>query len=138
MNRQNINILVVDDEESVLAAVCGILRACGYNVKACSKPEDALDYAENNVVHIALVDFSMPNIDGISFVSMIREISSLTQIIMMCAYATSDRIVAAIENGACDFILKPFINPDAVASVVEVSERKLERLQGVLRELGVL
>ena len=137
MNK-NINVLIIDDEESILSSLRRLLEDKGYNVVTNSDPAAAIEYMRNNLVHIAMVDITMPNLDGLSVLSMIKDVNSLTQIIMMSAYATTDRVIAALENGANDFLLKPFNNLEHVVSIVEESEKKLVRWQGVLKQLGAL
>ncbi|MBP5202762.1 response regulator [bacterium] len=137
MNK-NINVLIIDDEESILSSLRRLLEDKGYNVVTNSDPAAAIEYMRNNLVHIALIDITMPNLDGLSVLSMIKDVNSLTQIIMMSAYATTDRVIAALENGANDFLLKPFNNLEHVVSIVEESEKKLVRWQGVLKQLGAL
>ena len=138
MNKKNINVLIIDDEESILSSLRRLLEDKGYNVVTNSDPAAAIEYMRNNLVHIAMVDITMPNLDGLSVLSMIKDVNSLTQIIMMSAYATTDRVIAALENGANDFLLKPFNNLEHVVSIVEESEKKLVRWQGVLKQLGAL
>ena len=138
MNKKNINVLIIDDEESILSSLRRLLEDKGYSVITNSDPVAAIEYMRNNLVHIALVDVTMPNLDGLSALSMIKEVNGLTQIIMMSAYATTDRVIAALENGANDFLLKPFNNLEHVVSIVEESEKKLVRWQGVLKQLGAL
>ncbi len=138
MNKKNINVLIIDDEESILSSLRRLLEDKGYNVITNSNPAAAIEYMRNNLVHIALVDITMPNLDGLSALSIIKDVNGLTQIIMMSAYATTDRVIAALENGANDFLLKPFNNLDHVVSIVEESEKKLLRWQGVLKQLGAL
>ena len=138
MNKKNINVLIIDDEESILSSLRRLLEDKGYNVITNSDPAAAIEYMRNNLVHIALVDITMPNLDGLSALSIIKDVNGLTQIIMMSAYATTDRVIAALENGANDFLLKPFNNLDHVVSIVEESEKKLLRWQGVLKQLGAL
>ena len=137
MNK-NITVLIIDDEESILSSLRRLLEDKGYNVVTNSDPAAAIEYMRNNLVHIAMVDITMPNLDGLSVLSMIKDVNSLTQIIMMSAYATTDRVIAALENGANDFLLKPFNNLEHVVSIVEESEKKLVRWQGVLKQLGAL
>ena len=137
MNK-NINVLIIDDEESILSSLRRLLEDKGYNIVTNSDPAAAIEYMRNNLVHIALIDITMPNLDGLSVLSMIKDVNSLTQIIMMSAYATTDRVIAALENGANDFLLKPFNNLEHVVSIVEESEKKLVRWQGVLKQLGAL
>ena len=138
MSNKNINVLIIDDEESILSSLRRLLEDKGYNVVTNSNPAAAIEYMRNNIVHIALVDITMPNMDGLSVLSMMKEVNGLTQIIMMSAYATTDRVIAALENGANDFLLKPFNNLEHVVSIVEESEKKLVRWQGVLKQLGAL
>lgn len=137
MNK-NINVLIIDDEESILSSLRRLLEDKGYNVITNSDPAAAIEYMRSNIVHIAMIDITMPNLDGLSVLSMIKDVNSLTQIIMMSAYATTDRVIAALENGANDFLLKPFNNLEHVVSIVEESEKKLVRWQGVLKQLGAL
>ena len=135
---KNINVLIIDDEESILSSLRRLLEDKGYNVVTNSNPAAAIEYMRNNIVHIALVDITMPTIDGLSVLSMMKEVNGLTQIIMMSAYATTDRVIAALENGANDFLLKPFNNLEHVVSIVEESEKKLIRWQGVIKQLGAI
>lgn len=138
MSNKNINVLILDDEESILSSLRRLLEDKGYNVVTNTNPAAAIEYMRNNIVHIALVDITMPNMDGLSALSMMKEVNGLTQIIMMSAYATADRVIAALENGANDFLLKPFNNLEHVVSIVEESEKKLIRWQGVIKQLGAL
>ena len=138
MSNKNINVLIIDDEESILSSLRRLLEDKGYNVVTNTNPAAAIEYMRNNIVHIALVDITMPNMDGLSALSMMKEVNGLTQIIMMSAYATTDRVIAALENGANDFLLKPFNNLEHVVSIVEESEKKLIRWQGVIKQLGAL
>lgn len=138
MDRKKITVLILDDEENILSSLRRILEGCGYTVVTKNKPEDAIDYVRNNVVHIALLDILMPNMDGITVLNIIKEISGLTQVIMMSAYSTVDRIVSALENGANDFLIKPFDNIDAFITIVENSENKLLRWQKILSETGAI
>lgn len=138
MNMKNINVLIIDDEESILSSLRRLLEDRGYNVFTYTNPSAAIEYMRNNIVHIALVDITMPTIDGLSALSMMKEVNGLTQIIMMSAYATTDRVIAALENGANDFLLKPFDNLGHIVSIVEESEKKLVRWQAVIKQLGAL
>ncbi|HNW15771.1 MAG TPA: response regulator [bacterium] len=138
MDRKNITILILDDEENILSSLKRILEGTGYTVVTKNKPEDAVDFVRNNVVHIALVDVLMPNMDGITVLNIVKEISGLTQVIMMSAYSTIDRIVSALENGANDFLLKPFDNIELFISIVEESEKKLLRWQDILSQTGAI
>ena len=138
MNKNNIKILVLDDEEQILASIKRLLMAEGYSVVTYNKPEDAINHIRNEVVHIALLDILLPNMDGITTLNIMKEISGLTQIIMMSAYSTVDRIVSALESWANDFMIKPFDSSEHLVELVNKSVEKLERWQGVLKEAGAV
>jgi len=138
MAEKNLTILVLDDEENILASLKRILESKGYNVVTKNRPEDAINFVRNNVVHIALLDVLMPNMDGMTVLNIVKEISGLTQVIMMSAYSTIDRIVSALENGANDFLLKPFDNIDHFLDIINESEKKLLRWQDILSQTGAI
>lgn len=138
MNKKAIKILVVDDEESILSSISRALETEGYTVIAENKPEKALDYVRNNIVHIALIDILMPKIDGITVLNVIRDVNGLTQVIMMSAYTTVDRIITALENSANDFIIKPFESVDIVLKTVDRAASKLDRWKKVLKDTGAI
>lgn len=133
---KNINILILDSDD--VSSLRGLLENKGYSVCVYSNLEEAVEYARNNLVHIAILDITMPRIDGNAALGKIKDSNGLTQIIATGAYATTDRVITAMENGANDFILKPFENLDHVVSIVEESEKKLKRWQTVLKHLGAL
>ncbi len=138
MNKKNIRILILDDEENILSSLKRVIEARGYTVITKSRPEDAIEYIRNNIVHVALLDILMPNMDGITVLNIIKEISGLTQVIMMSAYSTVDRIVSSLESGANDFLLKPFNNIDELLGVIDLSVQKLERWKKVLTDSGAI
>ncbi len=138
MNKKAIKILVVDDDESILSSISRALETEGYTVITENKPEKALDYVRNNIVHIALVDILMPKIDGITVLNVIRDVNGLSQVIMMSAYTTVDRIITALESSANDFIIKPFDSVDVVLKTVERAAAKLDRWKKVLKDTGAI
>ena len=138
MNRQNINILVIDSDENVLSALGGLLSNKGYSVRTEKNPENAVEYLKNNIVQIAMIDLTLPDIEGIPVLEKIREASALTQIIIMSASTAPEKVIASLESGANDFIVKPFENLEHVAEIVEESEKKLLRWQNVLKHSGAV
>lgn len=138
MGGKNINILVLDEENSVFSELPRFLEDKGYNVVSSNDSEQAFEYLKKNAVHIAIVDISVPSIEGISLLGMIKDANVLTQIIMMGTSVTADKLIASFESGVNDFILKHSSTLDHVASVVEESEKKLLRWQNVFKNLGVI
>ena len=138
MNRRNINVLIVDSDGNLLEVLRGLLEERGYTVHTDSNSEKAVEYLRNNTVHIALIDPAAPDVEGMSVVGAVKEASTLTQIIIMTYDATPEKVIASLESGVNDFIVKPFENPDQVAAIVEESEKKLIRWQSVLKHLGAV
>ena len=138
MDKSKINVLVLDDEENITASVKRLLESAGYNVITTNASKDAIDIVRSKTIHIALLDILVPNMDGLTVLSIIKEISGLTQVIMMSAYSTVDRIVSSLENGANDFLIKPFNNIEDLIEVVDRSAEKLDRWKRLLQSTGVI
>ncbi len=138
MDKSKLNILILDDEENITASVQRLLENEGYNVITTNTSEEAIDIVRSQVIHIALLDILVPNMDGLTVLSIIKEISGLTQVIMMSAYSTVDRIVTALENGANDFLIKPFSNIEDLITVIDRAARKLDRWKEILKSSGAI
>ncbi len=100
-------ILVVDDEQSILDSLEGILGDEGYEVvKALSGPE-ALDKIKETIPDLVLLDIWMPGMDGIDTLVKIKEKYPALQVVMMSGHGTIETAVKATKLGAYDFIEKP-------------------------------
>ena len=88
------------------------LRELGYDVREAANGREALQVieAENNAVKLALVDWNMPEINGLELLKRIRvnpELSSL-MVIMVTTETELDQMAAALEAGANEYVMKPF------------------------------
>ena len=100
-------ILVVDDEQSILDSLEGILSDEGYEViKALSGPE-ALKKIQETIPDLILLDIWMPEMDGIETLIKIKEEYPALQVVMMSGHGTIETAVKATKLGAYDFIEKP-------------------------------
>jgi len=115
--KDNINILVVDDELIVRKSMSNWLMEDGYLVKTCEDGYAALKQIKSNI-DLAIVDIKMPGMDGIELLKECKRIDPDLPIIIMTAYASVDTAVQAMKEGAFDYIVKPF-NPENVSQVVE-------------------
>ena len=102
------SILIVDDDQYVLESVSVLLKEYGYTISTCSNAPDALDIFLKKKFDVVLTDIKMPAMSGIELLGKIRETNKDIPVIMMTAYAEIDAAVAAIKNGAFDFIIKPY------------------------------
>jgi putative two-component system response regulator len=104
------NILVVDDDKVNLKVYAALLSKHGYGEGRCFlSSSKALDWARNQDVDLAIVDYNMPAPNGLEFISIFRSINDKEQvpILMVTAEHASEVRYAALERGANDFLTKP-------------------------------
>ncbi|HEU4520855.1 MAG TPA: sigma-54 dependent transcriptional regulator [Thermoanaerobaculia bacterium] len=110
-------ILIVDDEPSVRDSLSRWFRDDGYEVGTAEGANDALTRLAERSWDVALVDIRMRGTDGIELQRRMRELDPNLSVIIMTGYASVDTAVAALKNGAYDYITKP-LDPDDVAHLV--------------------
>lgn len=100
-------ILVVDDEETIIQSLNGILTDEGYDVVSADSGAGALEKIEEVMPELVLLDIWMPGIDGIETLVKIKETSPHLPVVMMSGHGTIETAVKATKLGAYDFIEKP-------------------------------
>ena len=111
------NILVVDDDKEIVNAIEIYLTKEGYNVlKAYNGMEALKIIKEHNDIHLILLDIMMPKLDGISTANLIRKNNSIP-IIMLSAKSEDYDKITGLNNGADDYITKPFNPLELIARV---------------------
>lgn len=114
-------ILVVDDEETVRLLLEKQLRNAGYTVDLCADGRSALRVARENRPDLAILDLTMPGLDGYSLVTMFRRDASLRMpIIVLSGRVKEMDIQAALDAGADAFIAKPADRDALLAKVAEL------------------
>ncbi|MBN2184607.1 MAG: response regulator [Candidatus Krumholzibacteriota bacterium] len=114
------NLLIVDDEKSVLEMLEGFLSKKGYNTFSAESGSEAMELLSGTEFDVVLIDLKLPDIDGISLIEKINEINLDTKCIVMTGFATLDSSIEALRLNAFDYILKPF-EPARIAEVVEAA-----------------
>ena len=115
-------LLIVDDEEPQMRALCNTLAAEGYEVSGFTSPLAALSELERSSFDLLLTDLQMPGLDGIEFLAAARRIDPDLIAIMMTGHGTIDSAVKAMQAGALDYIQKPF----RLKAMLPVLKRGLE------------
>lgn len=111
------NILVVDDDKEIVNAIDIYLSKEGYNVIKAYDGMEALKVVEkNDNIHLILLDIMMPKLDGISTANLIRKDKSIP-IIMLSAKSEDYDKITGLNNGADDYITKPFSVRELIARV---------------------
>ncbi|MBN1632400.1 MAG: response regulator [Thermoleophilia bacterium] len=115
-------ILVVDDEYGVRSGIRQILELEGYEVDEAATGEEALALFEQNRYAVALLDYRLPDMDGLTVLAAIKNSGRELMTCMITAYANIDTAIAATRQGVDFFLPKPFL-PDDLVSVVETLVR---------------
>lgn len=123
-------ILVVDDEESIREIVCSMLSNAGYQTRHASSGLRALELLNTGVeFELALSDLMMAEMDGIGLLERAKELYPDMPIIMVTAVHDISVALAAIRNGAYDYLLKPFEREQMLAMVKRALEHRRLRLE---------
>jgi ActR/RegA family two-component response regulator len=133
--KKRIAILIVDDDPHVLGFLVEFLRDTDYQVVTASSGENAIESMRTMQFDIALVDFKMPDMDGLETIERITNIDPELVSILMTGFPTLDSSIKAIRLGASDYLLKPF-NLDEVNLAIKraLDERGMRREATSLRE----
>ena len=129
------NILICDDERDIVSALKIYLEAEGYATVAAYNGNEAVEAVRNNAVHLALMDIMMPECDGISAMTQIREISNIPVILLTAKGEDTDKILG-LNVGADDYITKPFNPVEVIARVRSQLRRYMQLGGGTKKEDG--
>ncbi len=124
-----IKALIIDDEEDYRIITQEVLRGAGYEVRAAADGAEGLALLKAEPVHVVLVDWMMPKMDGEHFCRAMRSELGLKDIpvIMLTVKQTSDEELEALHFGVDDFIVKPFKAQELLARVRAVLRRAENR-----------
>lgn len=103
-----INILIVDDEKSMRRTLSIALQEEGYEINEAASGKEALEFINNEIYDICIIDLVLGDIDGIELLRKIKEVAPLTEVLLMSAHGTIPKAVEAMKEGAFEFIVKPF------------------------------
>jgi two-component system, NtrC family, response regulator HydG len=128
-------LLIVDDELSVRDSLGKWFREEGYEIGTAENAGEALTRMAEGRWDLALLDIKMRGTDGIELQRRMHEIDPDLTVIIMTGYASVETAVAALKNGAYDYVSKP-LDPDEIAHLVKkaLAHRRAEKENVRLRE----
>jgi DNA-binding NtrC family response regulator len=105
---QELPILVVDDEPEMLTTLLRTLSRRGFSVKSASNGSEALHIFKKKPFRLVITDFKMPEMSGMELLRNFKKLAPEVPVIMITGYGTVNNAVEAMQEGAADYILKPF------------------------------
>ena len=124
-------ILIAEDQEHVREALAMLLRGHDYEVLLCASPGEALAAAQQSIPDLAMFDMnyqrdSTSGLEGLELIQRLRALDSTVPIIALTAWGNVDLAVSAMQNGASDFIEKPWRNDALLEKVKSLIGRAQE------------
>ncbi len=118
-------VLLVDDEEDFLEAMAERMRARDMEVTTASSAGEACKKMESETFYAIVLDFQMPEMDGMEALKSIKAKRPESQIILLTGFATVEKGVQAMKEGAADFMEKP---ADLEVLSQKIKEAKAEKM----------
>jgi DNA-binding NtrC family response regulator len=117
-------ILVIDDEPLMGDYVQEALTRAGHDVDVCTNGPSGLELMQSKFYDVLITDLRMEPMDGIEVLQQVRSQSPETHCIVMTAYGTVETAVAALKQGAADYVMKPLTPDELELAVARVLERE--------------
>jgi len=122
-NKFSNKVLLVDDEKSIRMSLAQSIELAGFEVITCASAEAALEQLRAQWDGVIVSDISMPGMDGLTLMGQISNIDSDIPMILMTGHGDISMAVSAIQQGAYDFLEKPF-SPDKLLDVIRRASEK--------------
>ena len=132
-------ILLIEDEKLIRMTLRELLEEEGYRVHEAENGADGLGLLGSEDIDLVLLDYRLPDTDGIQVLRQIRTLSPETAVILVTAHSSIGSVVEAIKLGAYDYLDKPINQDTLLATIVKALEttrlrREVKRLQGELKQ----
>ena len=128
-------ILIIEDEYNLADAIASMLKSKKYSVEIVTDGADGLEEALTDIYDLIILDVMLPHKNGFEILKELREESISSKIIMLTAKNTIDDKMIGFNNGADDYLTKPFHMEELLARV-NVQLRKSNNTSSDLLEIG--
>ncbi len=132
---QKKKILIIDDEEPIRFALSTILKEQGHEVDSCETGGSGLEKLIEKPYNLVLLDYNLPDMDGLKVAQRIRELDKDVSIVFVSAYGTTDVILRAVRLGAFDFIEKPIHSEELFSSIERWCTSRKEQVEQTLEKV---
>ncbi|PCJ59637.1 MAG: hypothetical protein COA73_08825, partial [Candidatus Hydrogenedentota bacterium] len=129
-------ILVTEDDDVQRDIIADILRDVSYDVYTATCGAAALDLLREHSFDVLLTDMRMPGMDGLTLLQEAKRLRPEMEVVVMTAHASVDTAIAAMKEGAIDYLSKPFDKSELIMVIARAVEQRDLRLQNEnLRQL---
>lgn len=125
-------LLVIEDDQDILRALDKGLRKCGYAVDKAEDGELGLEMLEVNRYDLVILDLNLPGLDGMEVLRRLRLLDQETKVLILSARQTVEDKVYGLDEGANDYLVKPFHFAELQARVRALLSRRFSRDRSVL------
>jgi len=130
-------IVLIEDDVDIRRLVAGALAADGHDVESAERGLSGLELAVKGGADLVIMDLGLPDVDGTELLRMIRAVSQVP-VVVITARGADDVVVATLDAGADDYLVKPFSVAQLEARVRAVLRRKAEDGSAGRLEVGEL
>lgn len=116
-------VLVVDDEQDIAEVISYLLVRAGCQVTTVGTGRAALDVVRNDGIGLVMLDYMLPDINGLDVLKQIKAVSPDTKVIIVTGRGTDKVLADVLEAGASAYVVKPFLNDRLVELVRETLAR---------------
>lgn len=117
------NILLVEDEPSIANMISKGLTEEGYTISVAPDGNTGFEMATGNTYDLFIVDIMLPGMNGLTLCKMLRKAKYSTPILLLTALGTTENVVAGLDAGADDYLVKPFKFSELVARIRALKRR---------------
>ncbi|MBP1745971.1 MAG: Response regulator [Deltaproteobacteria bacterium] len=117
-------ILIVEDEETQRSLLAGLLRKEGYFVEEAGDGARAIELFRIKTIDLVLLDFKLPDMDGLTILKSVKEINPEAEIIMITAFGSIENAVNALKSGASEYLTKPIDLEDLLFKIKKIEDKK--------------
>lgn len=123
-------ILIVEDEIPMAKNLKEVLEKSGYSVTLAHDGEDGLDKANSEEFDLLILDVMLPKMDGLALLKRLRKKKNRTPVLMLTARSSTDDKVKGLDEGADDYLSKPFAIPELLARIRTLLRRQSDVTDG--------
>jgi DNA-binding NtrC family response regulator len=134
MDKDKINLLIVDDEEQFLSSISRSLAMRDFNVIAVSRGDIALEAARKQPIDIALVDLKMPGMDGQETLQALKREHPWMEIVIFTGHGTIESAAACTRSGAYSYLQKPCEFDRLIEALVQAYKQRVMNKQKIKDE----